>query len=42
MYSDKQLEQGPIRFVSMIDSKPVQPPYLSLVPFKSFNKAGES
>ena len=22
----------------MIDSKPVQPPYLSLVPFKSFNK----
>jgi hypothetical protein len=30
---------GQIRFVSMIDSKPVQPPYLSLVPFKSFGKS---
>lgn len=27
-----------VRFVSMIDSKPVQPPYLSLVPFKNFTK----
>eukprot|EP00347_Sterkiella_histriomuscorum_P011953 403370464 len=27
-----------IKFVSMIDSKPVQPPYLNLIPLKNFNK----
>jgi hypothetical protein len=26
----------------MIDSKPVQPPYLSLVPFKNFGKANQA
>jgi hypothetical protein len=31
--------EGPsIRFVSMIDSKPVYPAYLNLVPLKQFNK----
>lgn len=27
-----------IRFVSMIDSKPVNPPYLNLIPLKNFAK----
>ena len=31
-----QQDSKSIRFVSMIDSRPVQPPYLSLMPFKNF------
>jgi hypothetical protein len=31
-----------VRFVSMIDSRPVQPPYLSLVPYKSFTNGERS
>ena len=32
------MEAPTIRFVSMIDSKPVVPAYLNLVPLKQFNK----
>lgn len=31
-------DQPTIRFVSMIDSRPVIPAYLNLVPLKQFNK----
>jgi len=31
-----------VRFVSMIDSRPVQPPYLSLVPYKTFTNGERS
>lgn len=40
-YNDAALSDAQIRFVSMIDSKPVQPPYLSLVPFKNFGKGDQ-
>jgi len=34
----KLTEEGAVKFVSMIDQKPIQPSYLQLVPMKNFAK----
>ncbi len=31
-----------VRFVSLINSKPICPPYLSLVPFKNFGEVSDA
>ena len=36
--NNSEMDGPTIRFVSMIDSKPVMPAYLNLVPLKQFNK----